>query len=83
MTNMTFNRTADTIALNARLQIVRLDQYEFDTPKGRATVRGWGFFIPGLGVLHSRIGIREIQTRYRCRSLRTVRRQIGVAINHR
>ena len=49
MTNMIFNRTADTIALNARLQIVRLDQYEFDTPKGRATVRGWGFLIPGLG----------------------------------
>lgn len=49
MTTTTFNRTPDTIALNARLQIVRLDSYEFDTPKGRATVRGWGFLIPGLG----------------------------------
>ena len=46
---MTFNRTADTIELNARLQIVRLDDFTFDTPKGRATVRGWGFLIPGMG----------------------------------
>lgn len=49
MATTSINRTADTIALNARLQIVRLDQYEFDTPKGRATVRGWGFLIPGMG----------------------------------
>lgn len=49
MTTTTFNRTADTIALNARLQIVRLDDFTFDTPKGHATVRGWGFLIPGMG----------------------------------
>lgn len=49
MTTTTINRTADTIALNERLQIVRLDNYEFITPKGRATVRGWGLLIPGMG----------------------------------
>lgn len=46
---MTLNRAADTIALNTRLQIVRLDDFKFDTPNGRATVRGWGFLIPGMG----------------------------------
>lgn len=45
----TFNRTADTIALNERLQIVRLNDFKFDTPKGCATVRGWGLLIPGKG----------------------------------
>lgn len=50
----TINRTADTIALNARLQIVRLDNYEFDTPKGRATVRGYGLLIPGMGFVKFR-----------------------------
>lgn len=48
-TNMKFDRTPDTIALNERLQIVPLDDFTFDTPKGRATVRGWGFLIPGMG----------------------------------
>lgn len=49
MTTKTFNRTADTITLNERLQIVRLNDFKFDTPKGRATVRGWGLLIPGKG----------------------------------
>lgn len=49
MTTMTFDRTPETIELNAQLQIVRLDDFTFDTPKGRATVRGWGFLIPRKG----------------------------------
>jgi hypothetical protein len=45
----TINRTPETIELNARLQIVRLDELTFNTPNGRANVRGYGFRIAGLG----------------------------------
>lgn len=48
-TTTSFNRTADTIALNERLQIVRLDDLKFPTPNGYAQKRGWGLYIAGKG----------------------------------
>ncbi len=51
METMTFDRTPQTIALNAQLEIVRVDDLEFNTPKGRASVRGWALRIPGRGFI--------------------------------
>ncbi|MCM1166747.1 MAG: hypothetical protein NC401_12145 [Ruminococcus sp.] len=48
---MKFERTPETIALNAQLEIVRLDDLDFATPNGSASVRGWGFYIPGRGYI--------------------------------
>lgn len=44
-------RTSQTIALNARIQIVNLRNYQFQTPKGICTLRGWGMMIPGKGFI--------------------------------
>nr|DAL02842.1 MAG TPA: DNA mismatch repair protein [Caudoviricetes sp.] len=51
----TITRTPETIEMNARLQLVRLDDFEFDTPKGRASVRGWGLLIPEMGFVKFKI----------------------------
>lgn len=50
-TTTSSTRTADTIALNNRLQIVRLDDIKFPTPNGYAQQRGWGFYIAGKGFI--------------------------------
>lgn len=44
-------RTAQTIALNAQIQIVNLRHYQFRTPKGICTLHGWGMMIPGKGFI--------------------------------
>lgn len=46
---MNFNRTAETIALNNRLEIVNLKDYRFNTPKGICEMRGFAFYIKGKG----------------------------------
>lgn len=50
-TTSSITRTADTIALNKRLQIVRLDDLKFPMPNGYAQQRGHGFYIAGKGFI--------------------------------